>query len=58
MQYDGSTTLWDEPDLDEIVDRLEWAYLHRDRLKSIGENAGKSMEQYTWQCAAERYKIW
>ena len=55
VQYDGSTTLWDEPDLDEIVDRLEWAYLHRDRLKSIGENAGKSMEQYTWQCAAERF---
>ncbi len=55
VQYDGSTPLWDEPDLDEIIDRMEWAYHHRDKLKSIGENAAKSMEPHTWQSAAERF---
>ncbi|RPI73217.1 MAG: glycosyltransferase [Desulfobacteraceae bacterium] len=44
-----------DPNLDEIVSRLEWAYLHRDELKPIGLQAGQAMQQWTWQKAAEAF---
>jgi glycosyltransferase involved in cell wall biosynthesis len=46
---------WDEPDLDEIVAGLEWAYHHRDRLKEIGAQAAKDLGQRTWKRAAEAF---
>jgi len=44
---------WCEPDINELVSNLEWAYLHRDELKRYGERAAESMKQYTWEKAAD-----
>src|SRR5262249_6208933 len=30
---------WEEPDLDETIERLEWAYQHRAELAEIGKRA-------------------
>jgi glycosyltransferase involved in cell wall biosynthesis len=44
-----------DPSLDEIVAHLEWAYHNRDRLKTIGAQAGESMRRLTWQKAAQSF---
>lgn len=46
---------WDDPDLDEIIDKLEWAYLHRDRLDEIGWNAGEDLAKKTWKESARQF---
>ena len=46
---------WDDPDIDEIVDRLEWAYNNRTSLGAIGDAAGTSMEKFSWKSAAEQF---
>jgi glycosyltransferase involved in cell wall biosynthesis len=47
--------LWDDPDLEETVERLEWAYQNRDALPAIGERAAHDMTALTWQAAAARF---
>lgn len=47
--------LWDNPDLDETINHLEWAYNHRDDLKSIGAHAAKDLAQLTWQRSAKQF---
>lgn len=44
---------WEEPSLDELVERLEFAYHHRAMLTRIGQRAGKDMESYTWHRTAD-----
>jgi glycosyltransferase involved in cell wall biosynthesis len=44
-----------DPNLDEIIDHLEWAYQNRDPLRAVGSRAGESMQQWTWQKAAKRF---
>lgn len=39
---------WEEPEIDEIIANIEYAYKNRDMLKKTGENAGLHMEKYTW----------
>jgi glycosyltransferase involved in cell wall biosynthesis len=46
--------LWEEPDLDETIAHLEWAYLHRDRLGPIGARAGQDMTQCGWKRTASQ----
>ena len=46
---------WDDPDLDEIIDKLEWAYLHRDRLDDIGRKAGEDLAEKTWKESAQQF---
>lgn len=46
---------WDEPDLDEIIAKLEYAYWHREDLNDIGENAGKDLAKLTWSESARRF---
>ena len=41
--------VWEEPNLDELVSKLDWAYHHRDRLRTIGSQAGDDMEQLPWE---------
>lgn len=48
-------TTWDEPDLDELVSNLEWAYNNRDKLTKIGNTAGKNMSQLTWEKSAKEF---
>ncbi len=44
---------WQEPSLDEIIAKIEWAYQNRDKLSSIGSQAAKDMQNFTWQKTAE-----
>jgi len=44
---------WCEPDINELVSNLEWAYLHRDELKKYSQAAAESMRKYTWEKSAD-----
>ncbi len=48
----GLVTRWDEPDLDETVEHLEWAYQNRDQLLPLGERAAADLSKLTWRRAA------
>ena len=55
---DGSGTrisTWDDPDLDETVEHLEWAYQNRDELRSYGLQAGNDLKELTWKRCAEEF---
>ena len=40
--------LWDDPNLDEVIESLEYVYHHRDVLKALGRQAGEDMKNRTW----------
>jgi glycosyltransferase involved in cell wall biosynthesis len=46
---------WEEPDLDETIERLEWAYQHRDQLNRIGQTAAADQQNRTWRHTAEGF---
>jgi glycosyltransferase involved in cell wall biosynthesis len=54
--YDGHDRLmarWQEPSLDELVDKLEYAYHNREAIQKIGRKAGEDMKRYTWEQTAK-----
>ena len=56
LRIDGGQepiTGWVEPNLDELVERLEWAYQNRDELQQLGGAAGRAMEAWTWDTTAQ-----
>ena len=55
--YGNDQTLWADwydPDLDELIAQIEYAYHHRDEARKIGEKAGEFMKNYTWEKSAEK----
>jgi glycosyltransferase involved in cell wall biosynthesis len=54
------TAVWEEPSLDETIEKLEWAYNNRDSIKEIGNKAGDDLSKMTWgktaQCFFELLK--
>jgi len=45
---------WYEPDLDELIEGMEYAYRHRDRLREIGKQAAADMHATrTWSHTAD-----
>ena len=46
---------WYEPDLDETIHHLEWAYHHRDELKTLGRQAGQDLAKLTWRRTGEEF---
>lgn len=46
---------WHEPNLDEIIYRLEWAYQNRDRIKEIGLAGSRFISLHTWARAAKQF---
>jgi glycosyltransferase involved in cell wall biosynthesis len=52
---DVLTAKWDEPDLDETISHLEWAYHNRDRLRDLGNKAGKDLSHLTWARTAKEF---
>ena len=44
---------WYDPDLDEIIAQIEYAYHHRDEAKELGRKAGEFMKNYTWENTAK-----
>lgn len=47
--------VWEEPDLDETIQALEWAYSHRDSLKPVAEQAGRDLSRLTWGATAKNF---
>jgi len=55
-QKDGSLyASWYEPNLDELVYQLEWAYHNRDRIKEIGIAGSGFVSQHTWAKTAKQF---
>ena len=44
---------WVEPSIDEIVEKVEYAYHHRNDLRTIGLQAALDMRQLTWEKTAQ-----
>jgi glycosyltransferase involved in cell wall biosynthesis len=44
---------WQEPSLEELVSKLEYAYNHRGDIRQLGQRAGVDMKQFTWKHSAE-----
>jgi len=51
----GPIARWPEPDLDDIIDKLEWAYQHRGEIAALGEQAGADLARHTWKKTAEEF---
>ncbi len=47
--------VWDEPDLEEVTERLEWAYQNRDTLRTLGDRAARDMAELTWERCARLF---
>ncbi len=47
--------VWDEPQLDELIARLDWAYHHRADLSVIGARAGADLAGLTWERTARLF---
>lgn len=47
--------VWEEPSIDEVIEKIEWAYQNRDKLKIIGEKAGEDMSKLTWAETAKKF---
>jgi len=45
--------IWEEPDLDELIEKLEDAYQNRGVLKKTAERAGEDMRSWTWKRSAK-----
>jgi glycosyltransferase involved in cell wall biosynthesis len=48
-------TSWHEPNLDEIISKLEWAYQNREEIKNIGHAGSRFISQLTWEKAAKEF---
>ncbi len=46
---------WPEPDLDDAIDKLEWAYQKRDELRALGHQAGEDLQRFTWRKTAQTF---
>jgi len=47
------TADWSEPSIDEILEKLEYAYSHRAEIKQIGRQGGEHMKNLTWRHMAQ-----
>lgn len=45
---------WQDPSLDELVDKIEYAYHHREEIRKIGQKAGEDLKKFTWKRTAKR----
>ncbi|OGP50498.1 MAG: hypothetical protein A2Y79_06290 [Deltaproteobacteria bacterium RBG_13_43_22] len=49
------TAVWDEPFLDETIEKLDWAYQHRDEIGALGRQAGKDLANLTWERTGRQF---
>jgi glycosyltransferase involved in cell wall biosynthesis len=47
---------WPEPDLDDAIAKLEWAYQNRESLHPLAQQAGRDLARYTWRKTAESFQ--
>ena len=49
--YDDQNAIqarWYDPDVEEVIERLEYAYQHRAEIGDRGQQAGRDMARFTW----------
>ncbi|MEQ1828055.1 MAG: tetratricopeptide repeat protein [Pirellula sp.] len=46
---------WEEPSVSQLIEKIEYAYHHREQLIRLGEQAGKDMLRFTWQQTANAF---
>jgi glycosyltransferase involved in cell wall biosynthesis len=51
----GLHSVWDDPNLDELIEKLEWAYQHPEKLADLGQRAGEDLKAHTWEASARRF---
>ncbi len=51
----NETAVWDEPFLDETIEKLDWAYQHRDEIGELGRQAGKDLATKTWEQTGKQF---
>lgn len=44
---------WQEPLIEDLVNKIEYAYHNRKKVKSLGKNAGNHLKNFTWKKTAE-----
>lgn len=47
---------WPEPDLDDTIDKLEWAYQNPVKLRELGRQAGQDLAVCTWRKTAQDFQ--
>jgi glycosyltransferase involved in cell wall biosynthesis len=45
---DDAPKVWHDAELEEVVEKLEWAYQNRERLAVLGARAAQDMTRFTW----------
>ena len=45
--------VWSDPDLDETIEKLEWAYQNRDKTAALGRQGAEDMKQFSWKRVAQ-----
>lgn len=45
---------WEEPELDDLVEAMAWAYKHRGEMAARGTAAGERMKPFSWKAMGER----
>ncbi|UCF92986.1 MAG: glycosyltransferase family 4 protein [Desulfobacterales bacterium] len=54
--FDGTRNLigrWQEPALEELVEKIEYAYHHREEIRAVGQRAGEDLQRFTWRQTAK-----
>jgi glycosyltransferase involved in cell wall biosynthesis len=51
----GPIAVWDDPDLDELIAQLDWAYHHREQITHLGHQAGIDLAGITWQKTGQAF---
>ena len=46
---------WPEPVLEDVIEKLEWAYQNRDALNPMAQRGAETMAKLTWRETASRF---
>ncbi|MGH7341582.1 MAG: glycosyltransferase family 4 protein, partial [Candidatus Rokuibacteriota bacterium] len=52
---DEPPKVWHDADLEEVVEKLEWAYQNREKLAELGARAAQDMTRFTWAATARGF---
>jgi glycosyltransferase involved in cell wall biosynthesis len=52
---DNAPKVWHDAELEEVVEKLEWAYQNRERLAVVGARAAQDMTRFTWANTARAF---
>jgi glycosyltransferase involved in cell wall biosynthesis len=52
---DDAPKVWHDAELEEVVEKLEWAYQNRERLAVLGARAAQDMTRFTWANTARAF---